>query len=50
MRTGVPVETADFLPFGLTRNHSGGHIARHKYTDQEEDAETGSVQLQRPTV
>jgi RHS repeat-associated protein len=38
---GRAVETADFLPFGLTRNHTGAHIARHTYTDQEEDAETG---------
>ena len=38
---GLPVETADFLPFGLMRTHSGENIARHKYTDQEEDTETG---------
>ena len=35
------VETADYLPFGVQRSHSGASIARHKYTDQEEDAETG---------
>jgi RHS repeat-associated protein len=39
--SGAAVETADFLPFGMQRSHSGANIARHKYTDQEEDAETG---------
>ena len=38
---GKAVESADFLPFGVQRSHSGANIAKHKYTDQEEDAETG---------
>ncbi|HSV94267.1 MAG TPA: RHS repeat-associated core domain-containing protein, partial [Desulfobacterales bacterium] len=38
---GAVVETADFLPFGVQRSHSGASIARQRYTDQEEDAETG---------
>ena len=38
---GAVVETADYLPFGVQRSGSGAGVARHKYTDQEEDAETG---------
>jgi RHS repeat-associated protein len=38
---GAPIETADYLPFGVTRSRTGADIARHRYTDQEQDAETG---------
>jgi RHS repeat-associated protein len=38
---GAPVESADYLPFGVTRSRTGADIARHRYTDQEQDAETG---------
>ena len=38
---GEKVESADYIPFGQERNHSGQRVTHYKYTDQESDWETG---------
>lgn len=38
---GEKVESADYIPFGQERNHSGQRVTHYKYTDQELDWETG---------
>jgi hypothetical protein len=36
--TGALLESTDYLPFGLSRSQKGLALARHRYTDQEQDA------------
>ena len=38
---GEKVESADYIPFGQERHHSGQRVTHYKYTDQESDWETG---------
>jgi RHS repeat-associated protein len=38
---GEKIDSADFIPFGQERNHSGQRVTHYKYTDQELDSETG---------
>ncbi len=38
---GQVVETAEYMPFGLMRSHTGTPVTNYKYTDQELDPETG---------
>lgn len=38
---GEKIESADYIPFGQERNHSGQRVTHYKYTDQELDPETG---------
>jgi RHS repeat-associated protein len=38
---GGKIETAEYLPFGMLREHSGPEISNYKFTDQELDPETG---------
>ena len=38
---GTVVETAEYLPFGLTRVQTGTEVTYYKFTDQELDAESG---------
>ena len=38
---GEKIDSADYIPFGQERNHSGQRVTHYKYTDQELDSETG---------
>ena len=37
----LETETAEYLPFGLTRKQTSTEVTYYKFTDQEYDAETG---------
>jgi len=39
--TGAKVESAEYHPFGTTREHTGTDVSAYKFTDQELDNETG---------
>jgi RHS repeat-associated protein len=38
---GLEIESAEYLPFGLTRIQTGTEVTYYRFTDQELDAETG---------
>jgi RHS repeat-associated protein len=38
---GMEIETAEYLPFGLSRTQTGTEVTYYKFTDKELDAETG---------
>jgi RHS repeat-associated protein len=38
--TGAKVESAEYHPFGTTREHTGSNVSDYKFTDQELDNET----------
>jgi RHS repeat-associated protein len=39
--SGSKVETTEYMPYGQTRSHWGSTISPYKFTDQEQDADTG---------
>jgi len=38
---GSKVEGTEYMPFGSMRDHTGTAVSNYKYTDQEQDTETG---------